>query len=361
MKNTKKVFRGFTVVVLLTGFAWAFNAAAAESSPAATVRTRQLEFQVASEASCPELACQVRKSLSRLLGRTGGSRIAWLRAYVGPQADPAQVQSDLIADFRGRRTPIPALGVIQVSALPDPKSQVLLESVSESRKVLNPHGLAFISGQGRTAPKPMDNMTPVFEAALAGLQKALSAIGEGPSDALSVGCYSNSSRDLEEMQLALAKRFPGAAAAAVEVPGNSTTVECDAVARLRSSPAKPLVFVNPKTMHRNPAFTQITLVDAPRVVMSELELGSMQDVLSVRRPFENLSRLLNERGASIRQVAMSWIYPITPGWPDIVDHTRFEFYDHVRPPASTFLNFRGLPLKGATFGVQVLAPVLSSH
>jgi len=62
-------------------------------------------------------------------------------------------------------------------------------------------------------------------------------------------------------------------------------------------------------------------------------------------------------GASVKDVAMSHIYPLSNQSADQVRRIRFEFYDKARPPASTMLIFEGLPSMDASFAVDAVAVV----
>ncbi|MFN0122771.1 MAG: hypothetical protein ACKV2V_19910, partial [Blastocatellia bacterium] len=68
-----------------------------------------------------------------------------------------------------------------------------------------------------------------------------------------------------------------------------------------------------------------------------------------------LDQRLQKVGSSVRHTAFSSVFPVSADAAALVRKVRFDFYDTTRPPASTLLEFEGLPGKGASFGVDVVA------
>jgi len=55
---------------------------------------------------------------------------------------------DLVSEeFTGRKRPLPALTLVRAGGLPMEGAQVVLETIVEGHKDVNPHGLAFFSAQ----------------------------------------------------------------------------------------------------------------------------------------------------------------------------------------------------------------------
>jgi hypothetical protein len=115
---------------------------------AVTAETARLVFHVSPLSSRGLLSQQVRDALKWLLGNSRGAALVKLRAFVAGSGDMRRVQAIVSEVFTDRRLALPALSVIQVGALPQEGAQVVLESMGVSKKPVNPHGLAFISGQG---------------------------------------------------------------------------------------------------------------------------------------------------------------------------------------------------------------------
>ena len=73
--------------------------------------------------------------------------------------------------------------------------------------------------------------------------------------------------------------------------------------------------------------------------------------------FSRLEKELVQVGASLKNAAMSSVYPLSESSANLVRKVRFEYLDQARPPASTMLLFEGLPSMDASFAVDVVAVV----
>jgi enamine deaminase RidA (YjgF/YER057c/UK114 family) len=133
-------------------------------------------------------------------------------------------------------------------------------------------------------------------------------------------------------------------------------IECEAVARLRSTPSEPLHLVQPAELERSPNYSHVALVGSPNLLFTSEHVARKPDEQSARGAFEALQRSLEEAGASIRRVAMSNLYPSSPKAADMINRTRFDFYDRDNPPGSTLMIYEGLPDK-SFFAVDVVAPI----
>ena len=72
---------------------------------------------------------------------------------------------------------MPALSVVQVGKLPMPMAQVLIESVSESKKGVNAHGLAFISGQAVASGEAVLDVAPLAKKSVDRIRSATFSLG----------------------------------------------------------------------------------------------------------------------------------------------------------------------------------------
>jgi enamine deaminase RidA (YjgF/YER057c/UK114 family) len=131
--------------------------------------------------------------------------------------------------------------------------------------------------------------------------------------------------------------------------------ECEAVGRLRASPARPLEMLNPAGLPKSEFYSQISLVSAPKVVFTGGQLAFGFREQDARLAFERLGRTLHQAGASFDRLAMSSIYPLTGAIGNLARKVRTEFYDGANPPPSTMLPFEGLPSLDASFAVEVVA------
>jgi enamine deaminase RidA (YjgF/YER057c/UK114 family) len=327
------------------------------------VETSRLTFHASPLTNKGLLSQQVRDSIKALWRDTKRANIVKLRALVAGTGDMRRVQSIVSEMFSEKRLPLPALSVVQVGLLPMEGAQVILEATAMAKKPANPHGLAFISGQGATAAVNPDapNMAVAGLASksVAALRTALESIRLTSAETLRVTCFSSSLDDYSEVRQMLGIAFPRAVLVIVQVQRapSSAIVECEAVARLKEPAGAPLKLLNPTGLTASPNYSQIALVGAPRVVLTGTQLAFRYQDSDVRLAFERLKGSLEQAGASIRNVAMSSIYPLSQSMATKVRELRFEFYDKSRPPASTMLLFEGLPSLDASFAVDVVAVV----
>ncbi len=328
--------------------------------PAAIVaETRKLSFQVAPMSPKGLLSQQVRDGIKAIGRLNGGANIVRLRAFVAGTGDLRRVQAVVSEEFSARRAALPVITVVQVGALPMEGAQVVLEAVSAGRRDVNPHGLAFLSGQAVSADEELLNIEPLAAKSIGQLRTALAGAGLAPADVMRATCFCSSLHDLDAVRRLAGAEYPNAALNFVQMQRGHTRglVECEAVARLKSPPGAPLKLVNPPGLASSPNYSQVALVGAGRVALSGSQLAFRAQDDDVRLAFERLSKSMEPTGASLRHVAMSSIYPLSSVMTDKVRALRFEFYDRSRPPASTMLLFEGLPSLDASFAVDVVAVV----
>lgn len=324
--------------------------------------SRRLSFHVTPLFNQGLLSQQVRQALRSLLVQVRDASIVKIRAFVAGTGDLRRVPAVVSETFTERRRPLPAVSVVQVGALPLAGAQVALEAVAVEKRDVNPHGLAFISGQLASAPDPLAPAGPLLEKSLSGLQAAVKAAGTGDQDVLRVTCFIAHLEDWINLRRLVAARFPRAAVNLVQ-PQRAPIrgfVECEAVARLRSAPSVALELLNPPTLPQSESYSQIALVGPARVALTGTQLGFRSTEDDARLAFQRLGRTLQEAGASLQQVAVAHLYPLSSAIGDLLRRVRSEFYSRQAPPASTMLPFEGLPSLDASFGVDVIA-VLSEQ
>jgi enamine deaminase RidA (YjgF/YER057c/UK114 family) len=249
--------------------------------------------------------------------------------------------------------------VIQVGALPQAGAQVVLESVGVSKKPVNPFGLAFISGQGASAKRPLLPAAPLVEKSVAQLRTALRATGLDSKDVVRATCYLSTLEDFATVRGRVVAEFPQAAVSFVQrqrAPVYSLA-ECEAVARLRAAPARGVEFLNPPELPGSPGAAQIALVNAPRVALTGTQLAFGYTEADARLAFQRLGKALDQVGASFDDVVMSNIYPLSGSIAELAGKVRGEFFKPTRPPASTMVPLEGLPSLDAAFGVDAVAVI----
>lgn len=322
-----------------------------------TADPRRLVFHVSPLSARGLLSRQTRDALQALFRMSRGMTIIKLRAFVAGSGDMRRVQNLVSEIFTERRLPLPALTVVQVGGLPLTGAQVVLESAAVARKDVNPHGLAFISGQAATAEDYRLAMAPLAEKSLADLIRAVRGAGAEPKDVLRVTCFLTSLEDVDALRARVAREFPQAAANYVQIqraPARSVA-ECEAVARLNAPVGAPLRMLNPDGLPASPNYSHVALVGAPKIVLTGAQMAFQYEEQDVRLAFQRLDRELAQAGASLRQTAMASIYPLSGGLSPLIRKVRAEFYDMSRPPASTMLPFEGLPALDASLAVDVIA------
>jgi enamine deaminase RidA (YjgF/YER057c/UK114 family) len=326
--------------------------------PASVVAdSTRLSFHVSPLTGQGLLSQQARQTLRALIGQVRNASVIKLRAFVAGTGDLRRVQAVVSETFTERRLPLPALTVVQVGALPLTGAQVVFEAIAQERRPVNPHGLAFISGQAATAPDPLAPPGPLLEKSLSDLRTAVHAAGTTEEDVLRATCFIASLDDWTHLRQQMARVFPRAALNLLQ-PQRAPTralVECEAVARLRTPPDAPLKLINPPGLPQSPFYSQIALVGPGSLVLTGAQLGFRFSEEDARLAFQRLGRTLLEAGASFDAVAMSHIYPLSGAIGEMVRRVRGEFYNGKAPPASTMLPFEGLPSLDASFGVDVIA------
>lgn len=328
-----------------------------ESPAVVTAETRRLVFRTTPLSAKGLLSQQVRDGLKEMMRADGGGTIVKIRAFVAGSADLRRVRDLISETFAERRLPLPAVSVILTGGLPLEGAQVVMESIAVAKKVVNPTGLAFISGQGASSRNPLDPVLPLAEKSVKDLQTAVAAVGAQTTDVLRVGCFLTSLAQAPAVRTLLAGTFRQAALTIVQTQRAPTRAlaECEAVARPGRAAASPLEFVTPEGMTRSPNFSQIALVSAPRVALSGTQIAFGVQPGDAALAFQRLQRELEQAGANIRETAFSSLYPLSDSIAELVRNTRFNFYDKTRPPASTMLPFEGLPSTDSSFAVDVVA------
>jgi enamine deaminase RidA (YjgF/YER057c/UK114 family) len=314
--------------------------------------TARLRFQVSDVPQAGTVAEQVRQCL-----RGFSSPVVALRAFVVGQENAATVRDAVEAEFKKRRQPLPALSIIIVGALPHQNARVQIEAVTTAKQSVNPNGIAFVSGQPASAEQPAAQVAPLIEKSLSALRTAHQAINIQPADVLRGTCFVSSLGDVAEVKQMMRREFPQAALGVIQIQRTASRalVECETVARLRMPAKDGLQFINPEGLAASPNYSHLALISARRLFFSELVVAVSAREADAVYAFARLEQALTGAGSSIKQVAMSQLYPITQAGSELVRKVRFDFYDKAHPPASTLLIFEGLPIASASFAVAVIA------
>jgi enamine deaminase RidA (YjgF/YER057c/UK114 family) len=324
---------------------------------ALTVETRRLVFQVTPLSPKGLLSQQTRDALKWLLRSTNGVPVVKLRAFVAGSGDLRRVRELVSETFTEHRMALPVLSVIQVGALPLTAAQVVIEATAVAKKNVNQYGLVYISGQAASSDGPLDPVLPLAGQSLARLATAVKAAGSEPGDVARVTCFLSSLDRYADVRRLLESSYSGAALNIVQVqraPARAVA-ECEAVASLRWNTGTAVHMLNPEGLAQSPQLSQVALIGAPKVILtSSQESFGFQDA-DARLAFARLQKSLSQEGGSLREVAFTSLYPLSPRISEQVRKIRGEFYNGARPPAGTILPFQGLPSMDAGFAVDVVA------
>jgi len=309
-----------------------------------TGEVQRLSFTVSPLSGRGLLSAQVREALRATLAQNRGGTVLKIRAFVAGSGDLRRVGTLVSEIFTEKKLPLPVLTTVQVGALPLENAQVVLESISSDKRVLNENGLAFVSGQPTTTADPV---TP--------LKKALDRAGVTPNDVLRVTCFLNTYDKLGEVRHQITSAFPQAAPDFIQLQRGTIVdfVECEAVASLKATPAKPLVMVDAQAG----SYSQAALVAPGKIAISGEQLGFHQQDEDVKLAFERLGKTLESAGANYRNTAFLHIYGLTRKAAEQIRTLRFGYVDKANPPASTLLLFEGLPSLDASFGLDVITVI----
>lgn len=322
---------------------------------ALTVETKRLGFLAAPLSANGLLSQQVRDGIRALWRLNRGAPIVKIRALVAGTGDLRRVSAIVSEMFTEKRLPLPVLSVVQVGALPLTGAQVQLEAVTQDpRRVPNPHGLAFISGQRVTGESAAAPAAPLVEKSIQRLQAALK---EAAAEPLRVACFVHTLDDAAAQQAALARAFlqtPAFLAQTQRAPVEAVA-ECEAVARLQTPETEPARLLNPAGFEPSPAYSHIARIGAPRLVLAGTQIVFRYQESDVRLAFERLERTLAAHQSSLKRTVMLNYYPLSQPLTDLVRKVRFDFLDPRRPPASTLLLLEGLPGMDASIGLEAVA------
>jgi enamine deaminase RidA (YjgF/YER057c/UK114 family) len=324
---------------------------------AVTMETARLEYIVSPLSGKGLLSQQVRDALKALKSQSRGGQIMKLRAFVAGTGDQRRVASIVSEVFSEKRQPLPAVSTIQVGLLPYEGSQVVLEAAVQTKKRVNPNGLAFLSGMGGYGAEPPDQTKGMLEKAIADLSRAAEYSGGKPAGVIRVTCLLSSLAGIEKVRARLAAAFPSAAITTVQAlrAHDRALAECEAVLRLDRKPANQLAYLNPAEMNPSPNYSKSVVVNTGQIVLTGSQMAFRSTDDDVRLAFQRMDKILEGAKTSMKKVVFSSIYPLTGLVTEKIRNLRFEFYDKEKPPASTMLLFEGLPSMDSSFALELVA------
>lgn len=246
--------------------------------PAAIVaQTRRLVFHTSVLTGKGLLSQQTRDAVRDILKQNGGTQIVKVRAFVAGTGDLRRVPQIVSETFSDKKhLPLPVVSVFQVGGLPLEGAQIVLESISEAKRDVNPGGLIFVGAQEHSVGEPLKPLGPLAEQSLGDLTAKLSGRGE----ALKVTCFASMLDEAGVIRAAMAARFPAAATDLVQTRRASprSSVACDAVARAVGAAGSP--------------DAAAAVVASDRVVLSSAQVAYGFGDEDARLAFRRLDRVL---------------------------------------------------------------------
>ncbi len=261
--------------------------------------TSRLTFHVSPLSAKGLLSQQTREALKAIFRENGGAQIIHIRAFVAGSGDLRRIPQIVSEVFTAKKMQLPSVSVVLAGALQLQDAQVVLETVSEAKKEVNPEGLLFIEAQ------PPDQLATRLATATA----------------LQVTCFVSST----DNTASLAARFPSAAVDIVQgqrSPSHPGT-NCEAIARGRKPGAAKLAFTG-----------------------TQIAFGA--DKAAANLAFERLKRDLQAGGADESGIVATNVYALS-------DRTR-ELIPSL-PGILTFAPVEGVASADGTFAVDSIAAV----
>ncbi len=294
--------------------------------------TDRLTFQVSPLSNKGLLSQQSRDALKSLMQSNRGGTIVRLRAFVAGTGDMRRVQQIVSEAFAEKKLSLPVLSTIQVGPLPLVGAQVVMESVSVDKKVLNPDGVAFFPGARATD----------IRSAIEQLRNALGSSGVSVTGMLSVTCFTTALDDTEAARATLAAAFPSAALNLMEAqrtPADRSTL-CEAAGRLEPG-------------QRGASSTRLATVRTPKIVFSGIQMAFGHEDADLRLAFERLNKALTALAPPGGVVAVRF-YTMDNSLSKKLPALGPELFRRAAL-ASTALEIEGLPSLDASLGMDIVA------
>jgi hypothetical protein len=221
------------------------------------------------------------------------------------------VQAIVNGLFAEKKLPLPVVTTVQVGALPLEGAQVLIESVSEEKRTVNPNGLAFI---------------PALESATGA--DAISALRTALSGAtpLRLTCFADSLGQAESARDAAAKAFPKLTGVFVQSTrytlGSRTT--CEAIAQ--GGP-----------------------VQSPKLTFAAAQLTFGEQDAELTLAFDRLDKALEPFTTRRSEAALVNVYATSRATAD-------KARTLAKPTPTSAVFIEGLPSQDATLAVEAVLP-----
>jgi enamine deaminase RidA (YjgF/YER057c/UK114 family) len=301
---------------------------------ALAAEANRLAFAVSPLSGKGLLSQQTRDALNALLRKNHGTIIK-LRAFVAGSGDLRRV-GELVGEiFTEKHEPLPVLSLVQIGALPMSGAQVVIESVEMDRKVVNPQGVVFFSGQAaETVGQSIDK-----------LKYTLASGGMEPGDVLRATCFISSLEEQKDTSQLMAASFPSAALNYVQMQREpvAPAADCEMIARKRLPMRRDVSDAGPGDY--------LGIAPEAKLIITGTQLAFGSQEGDLKLAFERLQKALTGSNASLDHVVMSHLYTTSTSLRERLRIVQTQY--SIGP--STMLPVEGLPSLDARFGVDVVA------
>jgi enamine deaminase RidA (YjgF/YER057c/UK114 family) len=316
-----------------------------------TADVHRMVFRVTPLSAKGLLSAQTRDAVKAMLKITSGENVVRVRAFVAGSGDLRRVPQIVSEVFSEHKLALPVVSVVQAGGLPLTGAQVLLESISTSKKSdTAPAGVLFVPGQLAENRELADNVAPLARQALdrfdAAVQKG------GGASVLRVTCFVSSLADSGAVSSLIAAKYPSAAIALVQPrrAHATSTVECEGVAKL-ASPVSQVAFV------KDGGTVVGVAISAPQIALTGSLVAYGYEDRNARQLFDRMNRVLEPAKASWKTVVEVRFYPLAPSIVKQIMRVRDDYLDRANPPAISMVPVEGLPSIDASFAMDAMAIV----
>jgi enamine deaminase RidA (YjgF/YER057c/UK114 family) len=310
-----------------------------------------LSFRVSPLLRSGKLAAQIRDSLNEVIRNAHGAPIIKLRAFVSGAGDTRRVQAVMSDLFTEHKLNLPVLTIVQVGALGDDASQVVIETVASERRPQNPGGLAFLASQRADSlrgslDKLKAGLTVMDEQLKTDELKASGGPASfAPSDVVSVTCLLETLSDYHGSLSQVTLAFPTASVNIVQAQRQigGSAAACEAVARVNETPTK-MISYRP---------SRITVLTArQQAVFTGVQLGFGPYLDDAMAALDRLRKNAAAASALFDEVAVINVYSLSPEASSALRKTALKF--QVPVEALSFQPVEGLPSPDAALGIEAI-------
>jgi len=316
-----------------------------------TADPHRMVFRITPLSAKGLLSAQTRDAVKAMLKQTSGENVVRVRAFVAGSGDLRRVPQIVSEVFTEHKLTLPVVSVVQAGGLPMTGAQVLLESISTSKKnETAPAGLLFVTGKTAENPQLNDNVAPLAQQALSQFDSAV--VKGGGSNVLRVTCYVSSLADAGAVSSLISAKYPAAAIALIQPRRAhiSSAVECEGVAKL-ARPVNGVAFVKDGESVVGAA------ISAPTVALTGTLVAYGYEDRNARLVFDRMNKVLEPVKASWKSVAEVRFYPLAASITKQIVRVRDDFLDRANPPAMSMVPIEGLPSIDASFAMDAIAIV----